>query len=76
MQLTLTSNVRRACVVCSCALTVEMAQLRENGSFLLRGPYVRLSWTQGAAETVKVSIFLKLLFCLFFFFLYFVGANI
>ena len=63
MQLTLTSNVRRACVVCSCALTVEMAQLRENGSFLLRGPYVQSFWTQGAAETVKVSTFLKLLFC-------------
>lgn len=63
MQLTLTSNVRRACVVCSCALTVEMAQLRENGPFLLQGPYVRSSWTQGAAETFKVSTFLKLLFC-------------
>ena len=38
MHLTLTSNVRRACVFCWCALTVEMAQLREKWFFSFAGP--------------------------------------
>ena len=60
MHLTLTSNLRRAFVVCSCAITVAMAQFWENGPFL-RGPYAQWSWTKGAAEAV--TIYLNLLFC-------------
>ena len=63
MQLTLTSNVTRACVVCSFAITVAMSQPWENVFFFFARPYVRSSWTQVAAETLKRSIFLKLRFC-------------